>query len=526
MPTFGIFSDIIAVRDKTPHIKLPAAYMTEDSQRSYYDQNGIERMPGRSPEMQGVVSPDGNPILKYWFHRDESSNTYAFIYTKANAYIWDSVNEEFDLMHTCASDCTHWSVVSFNGKVISTNYVDKVLVWLDTTPATQFAVMGSASGIDIGGSVYLTKAKYVAVYETYIHFMYVEEGGVTYPARDTWSSRGDETDFDRAGSGDAGKRDFKAGDWITGAAIYSASTTNLFIVFTNKSIEKQWLVSDSLVFDWSTHKYDLGCPAPDSIVNDGDGNVYFLGTDKAIHVLFSDQSLSLDIESTIQAIHPTLNVSVRAYYFEEIHRIWWSIPKNGESTQNDRVVSLNLNLGSWDPFMDIGISAFGEYSQQITYTIDTIPFDTIDSIGWATIDGLENVIGQNIDICGSYDGYTYKTLGNRSLDANAAYTSEVVLGTDLTKSKNLDHYKRCDGFWVWFKRFPDNAFTATISVKTDEDTAYETLATVDFTSSKGEIARQWCPCDFRGRDFLFKISTTNDFIFYGMKFRFTWDGEE
>jgi len=525
MPEFGIFSDIVAVRDKTPHIKLSQAYMTNDSQWCYYDMNGVERMPGRSPEMASVQATDENPILRYHFHRATNGSVYCFIFTKAHVYVWDSVNEEMDLMFTCASDCEYWSTVSINGKVIVTNFVDKVQVWSDATPGTAFTAFGSASGVDTGSGVYLTKAKFVTVYENYLHFMYTEEGGVTYTGRDRWSSRGVETDFDTTGSGDTGARDFTDGLWITGHGAYSASSTNLMVIFTNKTIETQWLVSDDLVFEWQTHLYNLGCLAPDSVVNDKEGNLYFLGTDKTIHKLFSEQRYSADIDTTVRSIHPTLNYYVRGYYVESINRIWWSIPKDGESTQNDRVISLNLNLLAWDPFMDIGISAFGEYSQQKTYTIDEIPFDTIDSIGWETIDGLENVSGTTLDICGSYDGYTYKILGNTALDAGSAYTSEVVMGTDLSGSQALSEYKRFNGFWAWFKRFPGVSYEVTVAVKTGEDSDYTTIATIDISTGNNDIIRKWCPCDVRGRDFLIKTSATNDFILYGYKFPFTWDGD-
>ena len=526
MPTFGIFGDIVAAKDKTPHIKLPSAYMTNDSQRSYYDMNGVQRMPGRSPELAGVVTPDGFPILRYHYHVDEESNKFTFVFTQKHIYKWNTVTSVLDVMFTSSGTCTYWSSISFNGKVIATNFVDKVQVWVDSTPATVFDNMESASGIDIGGAVYLTKAKFVILYETYVHFLYVEEGGVTYPARDRWSSRGDETDFDSEGAGDTNVRDFASGLLIQGVGIYAAAVTNMLIVFTNKTIETEWLVEDDLIFDQKTHRYDLGCMAPDSIVNDDKGNLFFLGTDYAIHAMFSDLIFSLDIETTIKAISPTYQYYVRSFYIPSLNRIWWSIPKDGASVQNDQVISFNTKLNAWDPVMDISISAFGEFSQQVTYTIDTIPFDTIDSIGWETIDGLENVIGTTFPICGSYDGYTYKVLGNTLLDAGSAYTSEVVIGTDLTGSQNLDQFKRIDGFWVWFKRYSGLDYEADIQIQTDQDDDYASVATIDFNESTGEICRQWCPVDIRGRDFLIKIATTNDFIFYGMKFRFSWDGEE
>jgi hypothetical protein len=526
MPTFGILSDLVAARDKTPHIKLPVAYMTNDSQNCYYDMNGVQRMPGRSPELSGVVTPDGFPIIRFHYHTDESSNVFAFVFTKSHIYKWNTVTSALDTMFTSSGTCDYWSSVSMNGKVIATNFVDKVQVWSDTSPATVFSTMGSASGIDIGGAVYLTKARFVIVYETYLHFLYVEEGGVAYPARDRWSSRSDETDFDSTGAGDTSYRDFTPGLFIVGAGIYSASVTNILFIFTNNSIEKVWLVEDDLVFDHDTYRDKLGCIAPDSIVNDDKGNLFYLGTDFSIHAAFSDLIFSLDIETTMKAISPSLRYYIRSYYNRALNRIWWSIPKNSDSVQNDLVISMNTKLNAWDPVMEVSISAFGEFSQQVVYTIDTIPFDTINSIGWETIDGLENAIGNTYDICGSYDGYTYKILGNTVLDAGEEYTSEVVLGTDLTQSQELDQYKRIDGFWVWFKRFPLSGYVADILIQTDRDDDFVSVATIDFSISHGDICRQWCPVDVRGRDFLIKISTVNDFIFYGIKFRFSWDGEE
>ena len=180
---------------------------------------------------------------------------------------------------------------SETSKVISTNFIDLVQEWSDSSPGSAFADMESATGIDIGSGVMLTKATFVEVFENYLHFFYVEEGGVTYPARHAWSSLGDETDFDRDGAGDAGARDYTLGKFITGVGLYTGQNADILVTFTNSSIETEWLVTDSLVFQWDTHLTSLGCAAPDTVVNDVEGNLYFYGTDLSFHRLFDPRSL-------------------------------------------------------------------------------------------------------------------------------------------------------------------------------------------------------------------------------------------
>ncbi len=527
MPKFGIFSNIIAVRDTTPHIKLPAGYMSGDSRWCYYDHEGVRRMRGRSNV--GVTSsamPDSNPVLRYHFHIDVNQSYHVFAFTKAHAYKWDSVGSEWDLFHTCASDATYWSTASFNGKVIATNWVDKVQVWDEDTPATIFAPLGSASGVALVSGGYLTKARFVAVYENYIHLLSTEENGATYPARDRWAARGDESDWDTGGSGDPGSRDFSAGTVITGCGAYTANGANQFIVFTNRTVELQWLVTDGLVFEWQTQQYALGCAAPDSVVNDVEGNLYFLGTDSCIHRVFDDRRLSQDIDTTIRNLHPDQRYYVRAHYLPKLDRIWWAIPADGATT-NTMVASLDPKLLAWDPLMAMAVSAFGEFSNAVDYTWDTIPFDSWDEILWNTWDSSESLPGWLIDIAGDYSGYTYQIAVDPDADAGAAYTSEVVLGTDLAGNyEALSEYKRTEGFWIWLRREPDTTSEATVSIQADADGDYVEYATVDLSAGTGKIVRTWCPADIRGRDFLIKIGATSDFAFYGIQFLFSWDGDQ
>jgi len=519
---YGIISDLVAVRSGVPHIKLQQAYVTEDSRFAYYYDNAMRRLPGRSLDL--AVTPDGNTVIRYHYHTTVDGTDYLFAFTKAHAYLWSSGTTTWGLMFTCSSDCTYWSTASFNGKVIATNNIDKVLEWLDSTPGTAFAVKGAASGIAIGGGEYVTKAKFVVVYRDYLHLLYTEEAGTSYPSRDRWSSNGDDTDFDETGLGDTGARDFSPGLFIMGAGFYTAGGNNLLVVFTNKTVETEWLVTGDLVFEWNTALHDLGCSAPDSVVNDKDGNLYWLGTDSAFHRFLDTARLSSTIDSTVRQLHPTLLYYARGVYIQKYNRLWWSVPSMGNSTGNDLVLSYNLESGAWDPYLDMDISSFGQYREQTTYTIDTIPFATIDGISWASIDSVENVTGWSIDICSDYDGYSYRTANDLLTDKGTVYDSEIVIGTDLTNSAALNVYKRTEGAWVWFKRHPLTDYEAEILIKSEFDDDFISVATVDLSGTAGQIVRKWCPFDVRSRDFQIKVSAQNDFAFYGSIISFSLDG--
>lgn len=524
--SYGIFNDILGIRDETPSIKLQKAYMSSDSRWVYYDVNAIRRTKGRDNAFESKVTPDGNPIIRYHHHISVAGTNYHFAFTKANAYIWDSVSDEWDVMHTCASDCAYWSTASYNGKVIATNYVDKVQVWLDSTPGTAFTEMGSASGIDVDGANYLTKARFVFVYENYVHFLYTEEGGTTYAARDRWSSLGDETNFDENGAGDAGARDFTAGLWITGVGKYDAGGSSLMIIGTNKTIESQWLVEDTLVFEWQTHKHDLGCLSPDSMVQDALGNLYYLGTDLAFHRLLDDNPISDDIDYTVRNTHPTLRYYSRGFYSHTLNRLFWAIPSGGGASTNNVLMSYNLEIGMWDAQLTMSVSAFGTFTNDTAYTIDTIPYSTIDTIEWDTIDSAESVVGFLEDVVSDYDGNSYLFSKVTATDAGSTYTSKLVLGTDLSEGISLNQYKRIDGgFWVWFKKFNVSSRDVRIYYKNDETEDYTLVATVDTTVGYSDIVRTYCPADFRGRDFLIKIECDGDFAFYGIIFNYSFDGE-
>ncbi|GAH51386.1 unnamed protein product, partial [marine sediment metagenome] len=103
-------------------------------------------------------------------------------------------------------------------------------VWSDgagSSADTSFADMGTAdSGILYETGKYLTRAKYVAVYENTLFLGYTTEDGNVYPFRRRNSTVDDETDFNVDGTGDTGKKDFLGRGVIKGFGLYTANNAN------------------------------------------------------------------------------------------------------------------------------------------------------------------------------------------------------------------------------------------------------------------------------------------------------------
>lgn len=526
MPQFAIIGDHFGVREDVPRIKLSTAFLAAESDNVTYHNGVLQRLPGRGAEFtdadgDSVVIPDGNPIIHWHYHADPAGLQYCFAYTKAHVYLWDNVAKAWDLMFICSADCTHWSSASFKDKIISVNGVDYVQVWDEDTPATLFASLGSSAGIDIGSGVMLTTAAYVIVYETYLHLLDVTEGGVHYRYRTRWCSRNDETDFDDTGAGDTGHKDLEAGLRIKGAAIYTAGSASMLLIFTNRNITAAALVDDALVFRFDEIAGSRGAVAPDSIVNDPEGNVYYLGTDWVIHRVFSDERISDAIDTTLRGINRTYAPYVRAAYIESLDQLWWAIPKDSASTGNDKVVRLNRRTGGWEPSSNVmDISSFGRYAQQTALSIDDIdtPIDEYDHV----IDSVENAEGWAYDVVGDYSGYGWR-VADESTDKGNSYTGSAVFSTDLTNGASLNTYKRTEGVWLWFTAESASASEVSVAVRTETEDGFTNYGTVNLYSTKRSIM-VWLAIDVRGVQFDVQISGSNPWALEGAIFQFSFDG--
>lgn len=532
---FAIFDDIQGIREDIPNIKINKAYSVDGSVNVMLKEGRAQRMQGRLRDLldnsnDRVQTPDTNPIIRYHRHYSADGTEYEFAATKANIYLWSQSAGSFSTMFTCASDCLMWEIESFKGKVVVTNWVDMIQYWDETTPATVFAPLDSADGLDTdGGTIYVTKAKYLTTYDNKIVIGFTEEGGTTYPRRVRACSLNDETDWQTTGgSGDAYAKDFSEGKGlIKGFGHYLVDQSNLLVVFKDdikSSHYFMWTVEADDVFNTNRISNTGGLLATHSVVNDPDGNLYYIGADYSVRKLGTG-SISQAVASSMEMINQTYQDYIDATFWKigGYHYLAWTVPGDPGSTGNDKVLRFNLDKKIWE-IDDFEVCAWGNYSRQTSWTIDTIPYATIDGIGWATIDSTEAITGFPLDLCSDYSGYTYD-YHSAELDNQAAFTSSLVLSTDLSNKGSLGWFKRCWSMRFFFKR--KSSGTVTIFFKEDEAASWSNLGTVDLTDDNlpGIVIEDMGDIDLRFRTGLLKIWANNAFEFLGVIFNYDFDGE-
>lgn len=524
MPKSAIISPMLGVRENVPNISITQAFQPESS--NVIIRNGeAQRLRMRLKELLDddnakTITPDGYPIIKYHRYVNANDEETLFVFTKAHIYVWSESSNEFTLLHTCASDCTEWSVVSYNAQVIATNNVDKVLTWVAATPTTSFTALVGASGLELeSATTYCTKAKYVAVFENYLFVGHTTESATVYPHRVRWCSVGDETDWvSVSGSGDAGKIDVnKEGDnYVKGFGIWG----QYLAVFKTKSIHKLWLVTGEEVFNEVSIPSKVGLLATGTVVNDSEGRMYFLGSDYKIREV-RDGIISEPVSKKVLSINPAYADLAQAAFIDEYSTIWFAVPTGDGATGNNTILDFNPLYLTW-AIHDIAIRAFGDYTRQSVWTIDTWPYDTIDTISQPTIDDVENVVGFPLDLASDYDGYTYD-LHQAELDDSASYTGSLVLSSALLQQKEaLGEYKRISYLQLSFRR--KGSGTALVEAKQDNQSDWQTVGSVDMTGS-AEILTLDLPCDLRAKHLLLRISGTNAFSFLGVIYDYEWDGD-
>jgi hypothetical protein len=524
---FGILSDILGQRDDVPHIKLPQAYACGESEWVYYEDSVMRRLPGRYKEFldangAAVVIPDGFPILRWHYHVSSSGTEYCLAFTKAHVYRWDSGAKVWDLLHTCASNCVRWSTADFGKYIVATNSVDKVQYWDDSTPATDFVPLGGASGVLVATGTYCTAAEFVIECENYLFFFSTTIGGAVQRYHYQWSTWADLTDFNEDGAGDAGSGDLEASRRIKGAGVLTAGGVTRLIVFSQNSGTALWLTESDLVWESETILNKIGCAAPDSIVNDGDGNLYYLATDRVIRSVGDNRIISGDFAPTVRNLHPSLVAYTQGVYVPSLNQLWWSVPSGPASTGNDQVLMYNLLAGAWHK-APMDICSFGSWTGQTTFSIDAIPFTTTDGIEWPYIDWAGQVAEYPFLICSDYAGYGYRAVQSQT-DKGLPYAAKLVLATDMTQSRSLTEYKRIHGMWLFFMRAKNIGDTVAASVRGDSDEAYQMLGAVEL-SPESPFIEAWLPCDARFRSCKLKLESNNHFDFIGVIFDYDFDGD-
>ncbi len=534
--TFDIFSPTGGLREDIPAVTLPESFT--DDNRNVLLRNGTvsrvkrpykELTDGSDGASAGALraTPDGFDILKYhWFEKLSNQTKYLYAFTKAHIYQWDTVTKNW-LDRTPAigisAAAVHWSVVTYNDRVVATNGIDKIL---ECTGSVLFAVMGSAGGLQYVSGKYITACKHVLNFQNYLMLAGVTADSVFYPSDMYHNAIGDAADW--MGEG-AGSWTVEGDDAITGLGTFSG----FMIIFKERSIYRFWPIANSdLFFNGDNMSRTVGCNAPDSIVAGESGELYFFAHDYSVRAIVGLTSefpiMSDGIVKTCESVPPALIPGIRAKYTKRYRQLIFALPVGGDATANNTVMI--IADGAWTRH-DLAVTAFGEYERlHSTWTIDTIPFDTIDSIGWESFDSLDQISGYRTDLVGVAGGYTYAPFASEMDTDGTAYTGYFVLGTDFSidkrkhKAGQLNNYfKRLLGLRVYFNG--PRPGIVSLYIQRDFNGSYEDAGTIDMSTKQGEINYWDVPVDFRAKHFRLKVSCSDPFEFVGVTFKYIQLGE-
>ena len=447
-----------------------------------------------------VATPDSNPVIKYFRASLGSPATeYLLCFTKRNAYLWDSKFSAWMLKYTYTSDITHWSVCQYGDMVIATNGLDKVQKWgtegaLVTTDL--FANLDGASGLDIGGGSYITKAKYVTVFENYIVFGYITYGGSDYPNMCACSDLAQPEVYD---TGDASQWAELGNGYINGFGV----DRSYLVIFKSKSIVKRWLVSGTDIFNGAVLSSELGCISPDSIIQGKDGLIYFFATDYTFrNIELTDISKLIDPEC--KKLLPSLVPYIRGISIDQYGELLWSVPYGSTATENNRIFRYlpaeEYQVWTFDNFP---VSAWGRYSRATELDWAHLPYDSWNEWDWESWDAIQGQAGFEPILCGDYSDYTNAYYGADS-DVDGAFESWVVIQTDMGEGGMLHLQKDFNYMDIYCQNMATG--TMTVYVKADEESTWTNAGTINIYGDNEVLIQDNDPF-MQGKTFKIKFHT-------------------
>lgn len=461
----------------------------------------------------GKIFTGSTPVMRYHTLVDNLGDEYLFVFTKYHIFHWQGITKTLIPLWTVSSpnSVVRWSTASFFNKVLVTNNVDLPLYWDADTPSSNFAPVSSVNGLDVGGGEYVTKAKVVTTFNNYAIW-----ANLTYkvlgekPQALIASVIQNEQNYNDINDG--GEWIIDGSDAITGFGY----DQDFMIIFKEESIHKMWFTGTADVFNRVRLSDSTGCMAPDSIINDAAGNLYFFSTQKEIFVL-NNASASDIIKGLVNQIKDSLAYDIRSTYVKELNELWWAIPYGAGATNNNKILTFDVTNQIWSQ-RDIPVSAFGCYKRLTDYTWDTLPFDSWDEWSWESWDSVQAVAGYPIDLVGDYSGYTYAVIGSTK-DDTTDFTSYFVLSTDFGSKSALPYFKR----WLFSQFYfePESiGSTITVEVKQDNEKSWQLAGTISIDGISEDLLIVDLPVDFRAKTNLIKISATNSFKFVGAYFEY------
>lgn len=444
---------------------------------------------------------------------DDIQDEFLFLFTAYNIFRWDFSSKTLATVWTVvgAAEVINWSSDLSGNTVLATNNSDIPLIGSATA---DFRGIDTAQGPEVSTGVYISRAKLVKNYENYtILANVVLSTGQNLPTVFYNSDLKDPEEWDEA---DAAFFDVEGNDHITGLGL---EFEKMILFKENSTHEVRFNVTDK-IFEIDRLNAVIGCKAPDSILNDANGKLYYLATDKTIKSL-REGEISQNIESTILNINDELTSTIRGAFVDEFSQLWWAIPSGATSTGNNKVIVLD-NTRIWN-FIDIDVASFGKYSRVETQTWQNIKFPD-----WESWDKPWNSSNQNsgfpIDLVSDYNGSVYAS-HESALDIDTAFTGSFVMTTDLAQKQALPVYKRLiDSEWYFRPGGPNDEMT--ISIKDSNQSSFTEVGTLSLSTTNGdEILILPLPLDIRNKSFDIKVSGENPFQFIGCVLEFYGAGD-
>jgi len=471
----------------------------------------------------GNVFVGTTPVIEYHRHiRQGSGAEHLLLGTKYHILLWLQSNKSLTVKWTnlVPAAVERWEIKDHLRNVVATNNSDFVLWWnVDDSAGNDFAALDNTNGIDYDGTAKrLTTCKYITSYERYLMLGHTTEGGTAYPQRQRWAglaTGGDTIDFDENGSSDAGSKDFTT---TPGFLMGFARHADELVIAKTDSMYRSWLVTADTVFEWQEYTLKVGCLSADSLINDKAGRLYWFGSDLSIHEINTPQPISTAVDVTIKELNSSKAEFIQGTYIDEFDEIWWSFASGGSDT-NNKVVAFHPDSGK-SFIHTMPIRAFGDFTQQESYTYDTLPFDTYAAWGadWLIYDTKRNVAGFPLDLGSDYLGNTFD-LHRADNDDGNDFTGKLIISTTLSDGKSLNMFKRVNnGVDLIVNR--KSSGSVTLYAKRDTEKSWQTLGTASLVDADGaETLIIHIPFDIRARSFLFKLESTDPMEFLGLIFR-------
>ncbi len=470
----------------------------------------------------GNVFVGATPVIKYHRHVVKDTGTeHLLLGTKYHILLWLNSNKSMTVKWTnlVPANVLRWEIKDHLRNVVATNNSDFVLWWnIDGSSANDFVALDNADGIDYEGTANrLTKCKHITSYETFLILGYTTENATVFPQRERWAGRatgGSTIDFDENGSSDAGSRDFTdSPGFLMGFALHG----NDLVISKDDSMHRSWLVTSDTVFEWKEYTLKVGNLSADSLVNDKAGRLYWMGSDLTIREINTPFPISTAVDITVKGLNTSQSEFIQATFIDEFDEIWWAIP-SGSSDTNDTVVAFHPDSGR-SFIHKFPIRAFGDFTQQVALTYDTIGFSTYADWGadWLLYDTQKNIVGFPLDLASDYLGNTFD-LHRADKDNGNDFTGKLRMSTTLSVPKGLNVFKRINnGAELIMNRKSSGSIS--LYVKRDTEQSRQLLGTASMTDSDSpDVVFPHIPFDIRARAFEFEIETVDQLEFLGMQF--------